>query len=300
MTRRRCTSGGLPRRIGWSGSGPRWTDRPAAERYGDWLVGVAHGDFGNSMVEGISLDIAGSGKASGIPVAELIEPRLKNTGILLLATMALLIPHSLLIGTATALMRGGVFDASSQTLMLVFTALPEFTLGAILALVFGVVWPILPAVSLEVSFTTLVLPVATLSLAAIAYTARFIRAGVIEALAADHVQMARMKGLPARLVIRRHVLRMRSGPPSRRSPSSSAGSRGGVVVVEYLFAYPWHGSGLVRAISARDVPVVQAYTLIIAATYIVAANLARTCLRSLLNPRLRRVRDAPRRSAAAG
>ena len=248
-------------------------DRPAAERYGDWLAGVAQGDFGNSMVEGISLDIAGSGKASGIPVSELIAPRLKNTGILLLATMALLIPLSLLIGTATALMRGGVFDGSSQTLMLVFTALPEFTLGAILALLFGVVWPILPAVSLEVSFTTLVLPVATLSLAAIAYTARFIRAGVIEALAADHVQMARMKGLPEQLVIRRHVLPNALGPTLQAFALVVGWLAGGVVVVEYLFGYPGMGEGLVRAISARDVPVVQAYTLIIAAAYIVA-NLA--------------------------
>ncbi len=173
--------------------------------------------------------------------------------------------------------------------MLVFTALPEFTLGAILALLFGVVWPILPAVSLEVSFTTLVLPVATLSLAAIAYTARFIRAGVIEALAADHVQMARMKGLPEKLVIRRHVLPNALGPTLQAFALVVGWLAGGVVVVEYLFGYPGMGEGLVRAISARDVPVVQAYTLIIAAAYIVA-NLLADLLTVALNPRLRTAR----------
>ena len=203
--------------------------------------------------------------------------------------MALLVPLSLLIGTAAALARGSLFDGITQTTMLVFTALPEFTLGAILALLFGVLWPVLPAVSIDVSFLSLVLPVATLTLAAVAYTARFIRAGVIEALLADHVQMARMKGLPARLVIRRHVLPNSLGATLQAFALVVGWLAGGVVVVEFLFAYPGMGAGLISAISARDVPVVQAYTLIIAAVY-VAANLSADLLTVLLNPRLRATR----------
>ena len=180
------------------------------------------------MVEGIALDIAGSGKASGDPGGGADRAGAAATpGILLLATMALL-DTALAARSArsTALMRGCVFDASSQTLMLVFIALPEFMLGAILALLFGVVWPILPAVSLEVSFTTLVLPVATLALAAIAYTARFIRAGVIEALRRrPRPDGARLKGLPERRVIRQpRAAELARARRCRRSRSSSAGS----------------------------------------------------------------------------
>lgn len=261
-------------------------DQPPVERYADWLVGTTQLDFGKSLIEGITLDIAGGGQGTGVPVTDLIRPRLKNTGILLLVTLLILIPMSIVIGTATAIARGSKFDGFMQTAMLVFTAVPEFTLGALLALFFGVLWPILPAVSLQVTPKSLVLPVATLTLTAVAYTARFIRAGVINALAADHVQMARMKGLPERLVIRRHVLPNALGPTLQAFALVVGWLAGGVVIVEYLFAYPGVGEGLIRAISGRDVPVVQAYTLIIAATYVVA-NLIADLLTVALNPRLR-------------
>jgi peptide/nickel transport system permease protein len=261
-------------------------DLPPIERYFHWLAGAVHFDFGDSLVEGVGFDIAGNSQHAGEPVAQLISGPLKNTGILVLATLVFLVPLSLLIGVATALKRGSSFDGITQTLTLVFTALPEFTLGAILALIFGVLWPVLPAVSLNVSPATLVLPVMTLTLVTVAYTSRFIRAGLIGVLASDHVQMARMKGLPERLVIRRHVLPNALGPTLQAFALVIGWLAGGVVVVEAIFAYPGLGQGLVTAISARDVPVVQAYVLIIATVYVVA-NLIADFLTVALNPRLR-------------
>jgi peptide/nickel transport system permease protein len=249
-------------------------DQPAVPRYFEWLRGVATLDFGKSLV------------VQDTPVSAVISGPLVNTGILLLVTVALLIPLSLVIGTATAIARGSWFDGGSQTIMLALHALPEFTLGAILVLLFAFIWPILPAVSITVTPNAIILPVATLTLTAVAYTSRFVRAGVIQALASDHVQMARMKGLPERLVLRRHVLPNALGATVQAFSLVIGWLAGGIVVVEYLFAYPGLGSALIRSISARDVPVVQACTLIVALTYTIANALA-DLLTVALNPRLR-------------
>jgi peptide/nickel transport system permease protein len=259
-------------------------DRPAAVRYADWLRGAVRLDFGDSLVQGTGL--SGTGTVSGTPVADLVGPRLSKTAVLAAVTLLILIPLSLVIGIATGLARGSLGDGMAQVVMLVLISLPEFVLGAILVLVLGVVWPVLPAVSLSNSPSELVLPVATLIGVCIAFTSRFIRAGVSEIATRDYVAMARMKGLPERRVIRKHILPNSLGPALQSFALVTAYLAGGVVVVEYLFSYPGIGQGLVAAISARDVPTIQAYTLLIAVVYVVA-NLTADLVTIALNPRLR-------------
>ena len=248
-------------------------DRPAVVRYGDWAAGVVRFDFGESV-------------ANHIPVTRLINHRLKNTGILLLATMLLLIPISLLLGTVSALRQGSRLDATIQVATLSTVALPEFVVGLALILVFAIGWTLLPAVSLTASAKNLVLPVATLLLLSVAYTARMVRAGVIGALMSEHVTMARLKGMPERLVIRRHVLPNALGPACHAFALTMAWLAGGIVIVETLFAYPGIGEGLIEAVAARDFPTVEAICLVLAGVY-VFANLAADVFTILLTPRLR-------------
>jgi peptide/nickel transport system permease protein len=248
-------------------------DRPAVLRYGDWLNGIAHLDLGKSAV-------------NGVRVSSTIAQPLRNSALLVAITLGLLMPLSLLLGTATALRRGSFFDIGSQLVTVALVALPEFVVGIVLVLAFAIAWPVLPAVAFQVTPEALVLPVATLLMLSIAYTARMVRAGVIEVLSSEYVAMARLKGMPERSVIRHHVLPNAIGPSLHAFALTAAWLAGGVVIVEYLFAYPGIGRLLVDAVTSRDVPMVEAVSLILAAVYVVG-NLIADVATILLTPRLR-------------
>jgi peptide/nickel transport system permease protein len=260
------------------------TDRPAPERYVDWLSGVATLDFGRSVTQGVGA-FAEAG-AGGTPVTELIGTSIKNTAILAAVALVLLVALSILLGTVAAIRQGRPLDSSIQVVGLVFIAVPEFVLGAVLVILFSFVWPVLPAVSVDVTARTLVLPVATLVLCMLGVTVRLVRVGVIEVLQTNYVASARLRGIREATVLRRHVLPNSLGPTMQVFAIATGLFVGGVVVVEYLFGYPGIGTGFVNAVAGRDYPVVQAYTLVLAAAYIVA-NIIADVVTVLSNPRLR-------------
>lgn len=182
--------------------------------------------------------------------------------------------------------------ASITTLLL--AALPEFVVGISLVLLLGTVvvqW--LPPNALIPPGEgpwhhpkELVLPVATLTIVVVPYIARFMRASMIEVLESDYVEMARLKGMPERAVILRHAVPNAIVPSIQAIALSLAFLAGGIVAVEYVFSYPGVGARLVDAVANRDLPVVQAITLLIAALYI-GLNLVADILTILLSPRVR-------------
>jgi peptide/nickel transport system permease protein len=109
---------------------------------------------------------------------------------------------------------------------------------------------------------------------------------MIDVLESDYVQMARLKGLPERTVVRRHALRNSLVPVVQGSALTLIYLTGGIVAIEYLFAYPGLGSALTTAVAGRDLPVVQAIVLLLASVYVVV-NLVADLLTVLLVPRLR-------------
>jgi peptide/nickel transport system permease protein len=248
-------------------------NQPVLTRYGHWAWGVLQGHLGKSVV-------------NSVPVTALIKEPLAHTGILLLVTLVLLVPLALLLGIGGALARRGGIDAAVQAVMLIFAAVPEFVVGTVLILLFSILWPVLPSVALSVTPGTLALPVVTLLLVSLGYLARMVRAGVREVLDSPHVAMARLKGLPERTIIRRHVLPNCLGPSAQALAATIAWLAGGIVIVEELFAYPGIGQALVDAVQSRDAPTVEALTLLIAAVYIVG-NLAADIVSILSTPRLR-------------
>lgn len=248
-------------------------DRPITQRYADWIWSVMHGDLGKSP-------------ANGVPVSTLIGTRLGNSAVLVGITLLLLIPLSLVVGTVAALRRGSPIDTAIQLATLATVALPEFVVGIAFILAFAFIWRLLPAVSFELSLRTLILPVATLLVVSFAYTARMVRAGVVGVLEQEFVDMARMKGLPERLVIRRHVLPNSLVPSVQAFALTAAWMPGGIIIIESLFGFPGMGVGLVQAVSARDTPTVEALTLIVATVYVIA-NLLSDIFTVLATPRLR-------------
>jgi len=248
-------------------------DRPAPIRYLDWIEGAAHGDFGVAP-------------ASGVAVTTIISTPLRNTAILLLITLVLMFPLAVAIGTISALRRQSLLDSSLQTVVLIFASLPSFAVGIGLIVLFAFVLKVLPAVSLTLSARSLVLPVATLVLGWVPLTARMVRAGVVRVLDSDYVQMARLKGLPERQVVRRHVLPNALTPAIQAFALTAASMPAGIVIVEYLFSFQGVGNTLVQAVQNRDTATVEAITMILVVVYIVA-NLLSDIATVLLTPRLR-------------
>jgi peptide/nickel transport system permease protein len=248
-------------------------DRPLAVRYADWIAGVVHGDLGRSI-------------ANNVPVTNLIGRRFVNSAVLVTITLTLLIPLSLAVGTFAALRQGSKLDTSIQLATLATAVLPEFVVGIVFILVFAFFWHLLPAVSLTVSVESLILPTASLLVVSFAYTARMVRAGVIGVLQSEFVEMARLKGMPEQLVVRRHVLPNSLVPSVQAFALTAAWLPGGIVIIESLFGYPGIGQGLVQAVSSRDTATVETLTLIVAGVYILA-NLISDIFTILMTPRLR-------------
>jgi peptide/nickel transport system permease protein len=248
-------------------------DRPILVRYLDWVSGAVRFEFGVSP-------------ANRQPVADLIGPRLKRTAVLLGVSLALIFPLALLVGTVSALHRGSLVDAGLQVSMLVLASLPSFMVGIALIVVFSLIWHLLPAVSLGLTPESLVLPIATLVLGWMPFTARMVRAGVVGALDSDYAQMARLKGLSEQRVIRSHVLPNSLVPAIQAFALTAAGMPAGIVIVEYLFGFQGIGVFLIDAVRARDVATVEAISLILVAVYVVA-NLLSDIATTLLTPRLR-------------
>lgn len=260
-------------------------DEPFFQRYLDWVGGVVHLDFGNSVTQGIGAFGDASG-AQGTPVSTLIGASLENTAILALVALFILVVLSILLGVVSALRQGSALDSAFQVGGLLFISLPEFVLGALLILVFAFFWPVLPAVSFDVTPRSLALPVAALVLSMLGVTVRLVRVGVLEVARENYVTSARLRGLPERTIVRHFILPNAMAPTLQVFAIATGLFVGGVVVIEYLFGYPGIGTGFVSAVAGRDYPVVQAYALVLGGVYVVA-NLFADLTTLALNPRVR-------------
>ena len=132
----------------------------------------------------------------------------------------------------------------------------------------------------------LVLPTVTITGALFAYILRMARANVIEVMESNYVRTAILKGLSMRRVVFKHVLPNAMIPTITVIANNVGWMFGGIIVVEFVFAYPGIGSLLIMAIDTRDMRLLQSTALVIAAIY-AFANLAADLLYGLLNPRVR-------------
>jgi peptide/nickel transport system permease protein len=254
-------------------------DRPATSRYADWLSGLVKGDLGMSL-------------SANLPVRDLIGDRIRNTAILALATLVLMVPLSLLFGVLAGIRAGRPVDHAISGVSLGLIAVPEFVTATLLILSLAIWARLLPPVSLVggrsplYTPSILVLPVATLLLASLAQTIRMVRAGVVDVMQAEYIETARLNGVAERRVVGKHVLRNAIAPSIQVLTLNIQWLVGGVVIVETVFQYPGIGQLLVQAVSVRDIPLVEALAILIAGVYI-ALNIVADFLVVLLVPKLR-------------
>jgi peptide/nickel transport system permease protein len=254
-------------------------NQPLWDRYGEWLSGVVRGRFGVSITTGNS-------------VRSLIVPALDASARLSLYALVLYVPITLTMALICALWSGRTPDSVTSTLTLIGLSLPDFVIGTMLIVVFAVVvhwFPPLAETSnagFWTSVRAITLPAVTLAAVMSAYSARMLRASLIEVLQSPFIRTAVLKGTSRWRVILRHALPNAIVPTLNVTALNLTYLIGGVVVVEVVFSYPGLGQLLVNSIAIRDIPVVEAATLIASGVYI-AANVLSDVVAVLSTPRLR-------------
>lgn len=256
-------------------------DKPVLRQYWDWISGILTGDLGDSL-------------ANSLPVTEVMGERLVYSFFIMLLAAVISVPLGIVLGAASARRRDSAFDQTTSIATLGLAALPEFVVAITLVLLFATtVFEWLPGVVVTQPGVgpwhyprELILPVITLVIAVVPYTARIMRASTVEILESDFVEMARLKGLPERTVLWRHAVPNALAPTFQVTALNLAYLAGGIVVVEAVFNYPGIGLLLVDSVRTRDMPVVQAVALLIAALYVVL-NLLADVATILVSPRLR-------------
>jgi peptide/nickel transport system permease protein len=255
-------------------------DRPMIVQYGSWLWGFVRGDWGASL-------------STGQDVLPITLTRLGNSAILMLAGVLLYVPIGIVLGLLAAVRRNKLTDHVISIGSLSFIGLPEFVTALILIEVFAIHLKWLPAVSgadfggsVFEMMRQLALPAITISLANIAYIARMTRSSTVDALTTDYVRTARLKGLGPGRVLFTHVLRNALLPTVTVVAIGVGWLIGGLIITESVFSYPGLGRLLLFGIQRRDVPLIQATTLLIVVIFCVS-NLVADVLYAYLNPRIR-------------
>jgi len=255
-------------------------DRPIYVQYFDWLSRVARGDLGRSLISGRSV------------MKDLIL-QLPRTMELMVSAILVAIAIGIPTGVLAAVRRSRAEDRVASTLGLLGLSVPNFVVGTLLALLFGVYLRWLP-ISGFVPFDQnpihhlklLVMPSLALGLSMAGVILRMTRSTMLGVLGEDYIRTARAKGLPERVIRYRHALRNALIPVVSVIGVQAGTLLGGTVIIEFIFNWPGLSSLLIRAIYQRDAPLVQGVILLISGAFILI-NLAVDLVNSQLDPRIR-------------
>lgn len=248
-------------------------DRPIHVQYGIYIARLVNGDLGESI------------RYRNQDVADIVLERLPATLELAGASLLVAILISLPLGILAALNRNRLPDLLSSAVAMLGRAMPNFWVGIMLILFFGIRLEWFP-VSGRSGVASLVLPAVTLGASMAALLMRLVRSGMLEVLSQDYVRTAKAKGLPWRTVVVKHGLRNALIAYVTVLGLEIAGLMAGAVITEQVFAWPGIGRLAIQAINSLDMAIVQA-VVILASVVVMVANLAVDLTYALIDPRIR-------------
>ena len=262
----------------------RGLNDPVVTQYVRWATDFIQGDFGTST------------KYRGVPVSDVILPRLWVTiqynFVVLLLTFGLAIP----IGTWAALRRGSWLDPASIGVFLVAASIPVLVTIPVLQWLFAVKLGWLPTggwssqeylgVEIGIFSKYIILPVMILVIPGVAGIARYMRGQVIEVMDQDYVRTARAKGLRGQVVVSRHVARNALLPVITILGFELAALVSGSIFVETLLGIPGIGQFAFEAIGSADYDSIMAIVMIGSLAFMVA-NLFVDIAYGFIDPRIR-------------
>lgn len=251
---------------------------PFLVQYGHYLNNVLHGDFGFSYQTGQS-------------VSDAIMIRFPNTLNLAIGSMIVAIIIGLGVGIISALKQNTWIDATSTTFALAGISIPNFWMGTLFIIIFGVNLQWLPVGGLDSPIWTiegikqLILPSITLGTTSAAMIARMGRSSMLEVIQADYIRTARAKGVTERKIIWVHALKNAMIPIITVIGMNFGALLGGTIITEQVFAINGVGRLMVNAIASRDFPMVQGSVLLVAALFVLV-NLIVDIVYVFIDPRI--------------
>jgi peptide/nickel transport system permease protein len=246
-------------------------DRPLWVQYLSYLASIAQGDFGYSI-------------RNNQPALSLFLEKLPATLVLAGASLALAIVFGVVSGVIAALNRNTIIDRLFMTFSVFGFAMPNFFFGILLILLFTLNLRWLPSGGFE-SWSSLIMPVATLGFAASGSYARMTRSALLEVLNQPYIEMARAKGLASSRVLVVHAMRAITIPLVSLLGFSVGAMITGAVVTEMVFAWPGVGRLLVVSVTERDLAVVQVVVVFSAVAMALSNTLIDIAL-GFLDPRI--------------
>lgn len=246
-------------------------NEPLLIQYKNWLVQAVQFNFGTSYI-------------TGDPVAQRISSAFINTLKLTIISSIAVIITSIVLGVVSALTRGKITDYTIRSVAFFLTSLPSYWVASILIIYVSVKLNLLPTSGLS-GPESYILPVTVITITYASIYFRNIRSSIIEQLNEAYVLYLRACGVKS-ITLMLHVLRNALQVAVSIFCMSIPMIMGGLVVIEYVFAWPGLGQLSLKAILEHDFPVIQAYVLIVAILFIVFNTLA-DIINALLNPRLR-------------
>ncbi|MCE1272574.1 MAG: ABC transporter permease [Acinetobacter sp.] len=263
---------------------------PILIQYWHWLSQLLQGNFGRSI-------------DSNVPVVQIVQNYFGNTVALTILVIVITVPISVVLGVWLSLCRDSKLDRIIVSSSILFKAVPGFVIAIWLMMFFSTsILHILPAASLLIpeqsafsQIEFLVLPILTLALSLIPYLMRLVRGSMIDALESDYVTSARLRGIPERRIIWKHVLPNALVPVVQGTALTIRVLLSGALIIEVVFSYPGIGNALNAAIELRDIPTIQAIVLLLTIC-VVAVNLIADLITTLLTPKIRTAKRHKARS----
>ena len=248
-------------------------DRSMLYRYGKYMLHLVQGDLGSSF-------------STKMDVFEMYMARLPNTLILSLTAVIVGVAISLPLGILAARRAGTIVDAATTAFSLAGVSMPVFWLGLLLVMLFSLRLNWLPAGNNLNGFRSLILPGICSAMTLLATSTRQTRSSMLEVLSADYLRTARAKGVPEKVIIRKHALGNALIPIVTAIGASTCVSLAGSAVIEQVFSWPGVGRMLVDGMVARDTPVIIGCCVMTTILYVIVMLIV-DLLYAFIDPRIK-------------
>ena len=257
---------------------------PLMVQYVRFLGGVARGDFGDSYRFGLSSGMLDGNLREGTPSMPLVLERLPATFYLAGTAMVIALLVAVPLGIGAAMRPRSAFDRFVNVISLAGVSIVEFWLALMLMLFFATYLGLLPTAGYG-GVLHVILPAIALAMRPIGRITQITRSAMLDELARPYITAARSKGLSRNRVAYVHAAKNAAVPVVTISGDEAAAIITGVIIIEFIFAWPGIGQLTLDALSRRDLPIVQAAVFVMV-VMVVLINLIVDMLYTALNPRV--------------
>jgi ABC-type dipeptide/oligopeptide/nickel transport system permease component len=247
-------------------------DKSQPEQYWIFIKTLVRADLGESLIK-------------RRPVVEMIGEALPNSLKLALSSFAVTMILAMVLGVLAATRRDSWIDNGVKFIAVLGQALPTFWVAIVAIFFFSVKWHLLPTSGLG-GPTHYFMPVGTMAFFLLPGMMRLVRSGMLDVLDSEYIKLARIKGLPERMVIWKHAFRNALIAPLTAAGLIFANLITGALVIEQVFNWPGIGRLSIEGMVARDFPIVQGVTLMVAAL-VLSVNLLVDILYAYIDPQIR-------------